>query len=74
MTPCPLADSERTRCEIWSRVMGYHRPVSAWNAGKQSEHRDRVLFREPGAAVLAAPLARRSRPGAYPWPADPADD
>ncbi len=58
----PLADHERTRCEIWSRVMGYHRPVSAWNAGKQQEHRDRVPFREP------AP----SRP--YPWPPDPADD
>lgn len=41
-----LDPAERTRCEIWTRVMGYHRPVSAFNAGKQSEHRDRVLFRE----------------------------
>ena len=41
-----LDDSERTRCEVWTRVMGYHRPVSAWNAGKQSEHRERQYFRE----------------------------
>ncbi len=42
-----LLGEPRTPCEIWSRVMGYHRPVSAWNAGKQSEHRERVNFREP---------------------------
>jgi hypothetical protein len=28
--------------------MGYHRPVDSWNAGKQSEHRERVPFRESG--------------------------
>jgi hypothetical protein len=47
-----LEDSERTRCEIWTRVMGYYRPVSAWNAGKQSENTDRLLFKEPPACVL----------------------
>ncbi|MBK5970999.1 MULTISPECIES: anaerobic ribonucleoside-triphosphate reductase [Thiorhodovibrio] len=41
-----IRDEERTRCEVWTRVMGYHRPVSAFNAGKQSEHRDRVMFCE----------------------------
>lgn len=35
---------ERTRCEIYSRVVGYLRPVEAWNAGKQEEFRDRVAF------------------------------
>lgn len=47
-----LKDSERTRCEVWSRVMGYYRPVSAWNAGKQSEQAERISFREPPAARL----------------------
>lgn len=42
-----LKDSERTRCEIWTRVMGYHRPVHTFNPGKQSEHADRQLFVEP---------------------------
>lgn len=41
-----IHESERTRCECWNRVMGYHRPVEAWNPGKQQEHRDRRLFRE----------------------------
>ena len=27
-----IKDSERTRCEIWTRVMGYHRPISSFNA------------------------------------------
>lgn len=37
---------ERTRCEVWTRVMGYHRPVSAFNVGKRSEHADRCYFTE----------------------------
>ena len=41
-----LDDSQRVRCEVWTRVMGYHRPVAAFNAGKQSEHRERRHFRE----------------------------
>ncbi|ROL70202.1 oxidoreductase [Pseudomonas chlororaphis] len=43
----PLA--QRQRCEVWTRVMGYHRPVSAFNPGKQSEHRERLHFTEPAA-------------------------
>ena len=41
-----LKDEERTRCEIWTRVMGYYRPVSAFNKGKQSEYFDRKYFNE----------------------------
>lgn len=41
-----LKDEERTRCEIWTRVMGYYRPVSAFNKGKQSEYKDRKYFTE----------------------------
>jgi hypothetical protein len=42
-----IDDSGRTRCEVWTRVMGYHRPVSAFNAGKQAEHAERVPYRAP---------------------------
>jgi len=52
-----LRDEERTRCEVWTRVMGYHRPVSAFNAGKRSEHTERQYFtehREGCAATQAA--------------------
>jgi anaerobic ribonucleoside-triphosphate reductase len=48
-----LDESERTRCEVWTRVMGYHRPVSAFNPGKQSEHRERIPFNERRAALGA---------------------
>ena len=30
--------------EIWSRVMGYFRPVNQWNRGKKTEFRDRQVF------------------------------
>jgi hypothetical protein len=39
-----LKDEERTPCEIWTRVMGYHRPVSNWNIGKRGEFAERVYF------------------------------
>ena len=50
-TVIELKDEERTRCEIWTRVMGYHRPVSSWNKGKQAEHQERCYFREPRVAA-----------------------
>jgi len=41
-----LKDEERTRCEIWTRVMGYHRPLTSFNPGKQSEYAERLFFNE----------------------------
>lgn len=41
-----LEESERQPCEIWTRVMGYHRPVSSFNIGKKGEHYERRFFRE----------------------------
>lgn len=41
-----LKDEERTRCEIWTRVMGYHRPISAFNPGKQAEQAERRYFNQ----------------------------
>ena len=29
-TNIELKDEERTKCEIWTRVMGYHRPISSF--------------------------------------------
>ncbi|WGK62299.1 anaerobic ribonucleoside-triphosphate reductase [Halopseudomonas sp. SMJS2] len=46
-----LQNHERVRCEIWTRVMGYHRPVSSWNLGKQSEHQERQFFHPQDAAA-----------------------
>lgn len=41
-----LRADERQLCEIWTRVMGYHRPVASFNEGKKGEHEERVFFQE----------------------------
>lgn len=40
-------NEERTECECWTRVMGYYRPLSHYNKGKQSEFKERTWFVEP---------------------------
>lgn len=45
-----MENQKRTRCEIWTRVMGYHRPVSHFNIGKKSEHMSRKHFIECNSA------------------------
>lgn len=37
-------EAQRTKCEVYSRVVGYIRPVQQWNDGKQSEYADRKEF------------------------------
>lgn len=34
----------KTKCEVYSRVVGYIRPIEQWNDGKQAEFKDRKLF------------------------------
>ena len=46
-----LKDSERQPCEVWTRVMGYHRPVQSFNIGKKGEFEERVCFTEASAAA-----------------------
>ncbi|NHN24127.1 hypothetical protein FIA58_000425 [Flavobacterium jejuense] len=36
----------RKKCLVYTRVMGYHRPVESFNIGKKGEHRQRVHFKE----------------------------
>lgn len=43
-------ETQRQRCEVWTRVMGYHRPVSHFNIGKKAEHYGRKHFTECVAA------------------------
>lgn len=42
-----LPQEKRTPCEVWTRVMGYHRPVHNFNVGKQAEFKERKCFKEP---------------------------
>lgn len=38
-------ESKRQPCEVFSRVVGYLRPVHQWNPGKQSEFKDRRMLK-----------------------------
>ena len=38
---CPTCGGE---VEVWTRVMGYFRPVSSFNIGKKGEHHERLPF------------------------------
>ncbi|NJB67707.1 ribonucleoside-triphosphate reductase [Desulfobaculum xiamenense] len=38
---CPTCGKE---AEVYTRIVGYYRPVSRWNKGKQAEYDDRVTF------------------------------
>lgn len=50
-----LSDEERQPCEVWTRVMGYHRPVSSFNIGKRGEHNERRFYEERHAALDSSP-------------------
>lgn len=39
-------EEKRVRCTVYTRVMGYHRPVESFNIGKKGEHKQRVKFVE----------------------------
>ncbi len=38
---CPVCGKE---AEVWTRVVGFHRPVQAWNKGKREEYKERREF------------------------------
>ena len=44
----------RIKCEVYSRVVGYLRPVSAYNIGKQQEYADRKVYAQPTAPAMDA--------------------
>ena len=39
-----LLNSKRQKCIVYTRVMGYHRPVESFNIGKTGEHKQRKQF------------------------------
>ena len=43
-----IPESKRTKCEVYSRVVGYLRPVSQYNLRKKSEFKDRKVFKSGG--------------------------
>lgn len=39
-------ENKRTKCMVYTRVMGYHRPTESFNIGKKGEHMERKQFSE----------------------------
>ncbi len=52
---CPKCGSS---CEIYSRIVGYLRPISQWNEGKKSEFDMRKHFNMEPTAKIASPLPK----------------
>jgi len=54
---------ERTKCEVYSRVVGYLRPVEQWNSGKRSEFAQRKAYKmENVECVPCASAGSRKQP------------
>jgi anaerobic ribonucleoside-triphosphate reductase len=50
-------------CEVWSRSVGYLRPVDQWNPGKQAEFRDRRTYdRQLEEQELGVPVRKPGAP------------
>jgi hypothetical protein len=43
---------KRVPCEVYSRIVGYLRPVQNWHVGKRQEYRERTKFVFPAPADL----------------------
>lgn len=48
-------------CEVYTRVVGYFRPLKCWNKGKREEQRLRTPYRTPN--VKDMPDVRRREKG-----------
>mgnify|MGYP003613304255 FL=1 len=59
-----IDNSRRTRCEVWTRVMGYHRPTSSFNTGKVGEFSERRFFNEMSESDIDSSCTARARPRA----------
>jgi len=51
-------DAEPVECEVWTRVMGYFRPVKSFNIGKKGEYMERQMFTESAASAHGTTTSR----------------
>lgn len=61
MVDIELKNEERQECEVWTRVMGYHRPKSEFNKGKKSEFEERKCFTEEKAVEGIKKRSKKSK-------------
>lgn len=48
MCPKCATASIKQECTVFSRIVGYLRPVDQWNSGKQEEYSERKIFDKGG--------------------------
>ncbi len=48
-----MEEQRRTRCEVYSRVVGFLTPLSQWNKGKREEFQDRRTFNVSEASEIS---------------------
>ena len=53
-------EAEPVECEVWTRVMGYFRPVRSFNIGKKGEYAERQMFTEVAAGRHGPAVSRLS--------------
>lgn len=58
------SDQLRVPCEVYSRIVGYLRPVQAWNVAKKEEFAHRVVFDVSGSVADVMENGRCLRCGA----------
>lgn len=49
----------RTRTSVWSRSMGFIRPIAFFNIGKRAEFEERKLFKESKAKESKMPCGKK---------------
>lgn len=42
-----MIEIKKVPCEVYSRIVGYFRPVRNWNKGKRQEFADRTNYEDP---------------------------
>mgnify|MGYP001135855123 CR=1 FL=1 len=42
-----MEEKKRVPCEVYSRIVGYFRPVRNWNKGKRQEFIERKVYKMP---------------------------
>jgi|GEM_PF-564908 len=52
----------RVPCEVYSRIVGYLRPLQDWNKGKQQEFAERRMYVVPESALQSPDVASKASP------------
>lgn len=58
-----MEEKKRIPCEVYSRIVGYFRPIRNWNKGKRQEFMDRRTYKLPEEAAVEIKIDADQRTG-----------